>query len=126
MLVELFVFLLGLFIVLQLLHVWLVGDARRTGNTQTLLDRWSSIDAFPPLVDVWKLLQVDTGEERDVDPAEIGNVCDTVLVADEVFLALESFIEDAVQPLGLADVPLGRVWDSLLCKAEEVVCLALC
>lgn len=122
---KLLILLLGLFIVLQLLHVRLVGNARRTWDTQTLLDCWSSVDAFPPLVDVWKLLQVDTSEVRDVDPAEVGNVCDTVLVADEVFLALKSLVEDAVEALGLSNIPLCWVRDSLLCETEEVVCLAL-
>ena len=60
-------------------------------------------------------------EVGHVYPAEVGNVRDAVLVADEVVAVGEAGVEDAVESLGFAYVALRRVRDALLCKAVEAV-----
>lgn len=99
--------------------VCLIRNARLAWNRNTPLDCWASIDSLPPLVQVGKLLEVDTSKVRDVDPAEVGNVCSRVFVSDEVLAALEANVEDSVQTFSLADVSLRRVWNALLGQAVE-------
>lgn len=118
-LLELFLLLCELWLVLQPLLVFVVGDLRLAGDGDTLLHGRPRIDSLPPLVQVGELSQIYACEVGHIDPAEVRDVGDRVFVANEVLAVLEANVEDTVETFGLTDVSLGWVGNALFGKSVK-------
>jgi len=84
--------------------------------------------AVEPGLDVGELLQVDARVQGHAGPAQQGDVGYGIPAApgsDDEITALQPRVENAVQPLRLAHVPLRGVRDLLPREPQEVVGLAL-
>lgn len=112
-----------LWLILQPLLIFVVGDLWLAGDGDTLLHGRPRIDSLPPLVQVGELSQIYASEVGHVDPAEVRDVGDRVFVANEVLTVFEADIEDAVETFGLTDVSLGWVGNTLFGKSVETAWL---
>lgn len=119
------VLLCKLLLVLESLHIRLVAKGTLRRYRQAFLNRRSSTDALPPCLDVRKVVQFDTGEPQNVDPAVRRDVGDRVLVSHQVVGAFKSGIEDANETLRLSGV-LISLSAPLMCHQSASTYIAAC
>ena len=116
---QLIVLLLRLRVVLQLLLEWIVSHRRFARDPESPLHCRASVDALPPLVQIFKLLEVHARDGGEIDPAETRNIGDAELITDQIFAAIESDVEHAEKTLSFADVTLRSIWNTFFGESEE-------
>lgn len=126
---RLFIALLSLRVLLDFFQVGRVGERTLLGHGEPALGARARQASVQPGNDVGEQLgQVNPGQDGDIRPAQHRDVGDGVLAAtraSQVVTVGEAGVEDAVEPLRLADVALDAVGDFFFSEAEEVVGLTL-